>query len=613
LPIPATNVTGLVNRAVADWNGNHTVINDSGLTSQALTLARNAGENVGSYQVTGGTFSAPSTNYVAPTFTGTPTLTINQKGLIVTAQDATKIYDGNTSSSVSPSVSGLVNRTVTDWNGHGTVIADTSGFTQTYDNKDVGAGKTLTAAGIAIDGNGGANYAPTFVQSFNGVINRLGSVTWTGGGGNNLWSNAANWQGGAIPDKANVADVNLGGASVVFNSSVPTLAGSVQVNSVSGGALTVTNGTLNVATAATLTGYSQSAGLTQVGGNLSITSTAPVTQTGGSLVVTGTSTVGAGGAAITLNSASNDFKGQLTVIGGTVKVSDANGLTIQLTNTGETYVIANAGGGTADLAMKGTTGNLTAVSNGGTIAWDTLTTANAILISATPVINGTTNAGGITGPSSTGNVLAPNVTYTKFGDATGNAGNNLTVHGELVLVAKNLPRTGSGDFPSITAGNAIMDITSLQPGDRVKIVLNGTPGSLRLLADVGTFAFAAGSSAPGGVSTLDPQQVKVTFGGVSLTSTLDELSARAAISAAQQSALNSASSDARKSFGTDSVTQQIDMGFAGDVGIAPTMAHNVPLEGEIINTPPGVSESKAGTDTTGTPKCNPDPKTGLCK
>jgi hypothetical protein len=229
------------------------------------------------------------------------------------------------------------------------------------------------------------------------------------------------------------------------------------------------------------------------------------------------------------------------------------------------------------------------------------------------VINGTTNAGGITGPSSTGNVLAPNVTYTKFGDATGNAGNNLTVHGELVLVAKNLPRTGSGDFPSITAGNAIMDITSLQPGDRVKIVLNGTPGSLRLLADVGTFAFAAGSSAPGGVSTLDPQQVKVTFGGVSLTSTLDELSARAAISAAQQSALNSASSDARKSFGTDSVTQQIDMGFAGDVGIAPTMAHNVPLEGEIINTPPGVSESKAGTDTTGTPKCNPDPKTGLCK
>jgi hypothetical protein len=42
------------------------------------------------------------------------------------------------------------------------------------------------------------------------------------------------------------------------------------------------------------------------------------------------------------------------------------------------------------------------------------------------------------------------------------------------------------------------------------------------------------------------------------------------------------------------VTQQIDMGFAGDVGIAPTMGHSVPLQGEIISTPEGVTESKAG-------------------
>src|SRR5262249_43268761 len=263
------------------------------------------------------TFTAPSANYsTTPLGLGnTPHLTITKKPITVTAQPATKTYDGNTSSSVAPSVNGLVNRTATDWNGHGTLIADTSGFTQTYDNKDVGTGKTLTAAGVAIDLNGGANYAPTFVQNANGVINQLGAVTWTGGAGTNLWADAANWQGGAIPDKANVANVNLNGASVVFNSSVPTLlSGSVQVVNVSGGALTVTNGTLNVSNAATLTGYSQSAGLTQVGGNLSITSTAPVLQTGGSLVVNGTSTVGAGGAAITLNSPSNDFKGQLTVI-----------------------------------------------------------------------------------------------------------------------------------------------------------------------------------------------------------------------------------------------------------------------------------------------------------
>ncbi|HEV3484458.1 MAG TPA: hypothetical protein VG106_03555, partial [Vicinamibacterales bacterium] len=75
---------------------------------------------------------------------------------------------------------------------------------------------------------------------------------------------------------------------------------------------------------------------------------------------------------------------------------------------------------------------------------------------------------------------------------------------------------------------------------------------------------------------------------------IDELARRAAISAAQQSAVTSASADARQSFGTDSVTQQIDMGFAGDVGIAPTMGHSVPFEGEIINTPPCVTQSKEG-------------------
>jgi len=108
------------------------------------------------------------------------------------------------------------------------------------------------------------------------------------------------------------------------------------------------------------------------------------------------------------------------------------------------------------------------------------------------------------------------------------------------------------------------------------------------------FRFEAGSELPSGVKTLDPKRVQVFIGNVSITSTADELSQRAAISGAQQSALSSASAEARQSFGTDSVTQQIDKGFAGDVGVAATMGHTVPLEGEIIRTPKCVSEAKAG-------------------
>ena len=91
---------------------------------------------------------------------------------------------------------------------------------------------------------------------------------------------------------------------------------------------------------------------------------------------------------------------------------------------------------------------------------------------------------------------------------------------------------------------------------------------------------------------VDPKKVQVFIGNVSITATVDELAQRAAIAGAQASALSSASAEARQSFGTDSVTQQIDMGFSGDVGIAPTMGHSVPLEGEIISTPVGEDEEE---------------------
>jgi hypothetical protein len=146
-------------------------------------------------------------------------------------------------------------------------------------------------------------------------------------------------------------------------------------------------------------------------------------------------------------------------------------------------------------------------------------------------------------------------------------------------------------LPTIIAKTAVLDIDGLTPGRQVTIKLNGV---LRLLADQGVFQFREGSVLPEGVTTLDPKKVKVFIGNSSITATTDELAARSAITAAQQSAVSNASADARQSFGTDSVTQQIDMGFAGDVGIAPTMGHSVPLQGEIISTPEGVTESKGG-------------------
>ena len=68
------------------------------------------------------------------------------------------MYDGTTSSTGVPLVSPPV------------AAGDTANFSQTFDTKDVGTGKTLTPAGSVTDGNGGANYNVTFASDITGVI-----------------------------------------------------------------------------------------------------------------------------------------------------------------------------------------------------------------------------------------------------------------------------------------------------------------------------------------------------------------------------------------------------------------------------------------------------------
>ena len=76
---------------------------------------------------------------------------ITARAITVTAQTDTKGYDGT--------------HDVGRWLPlitSGTLAAgDTSGFLETFNNKNVGTGKTLTASGAVVDGNSGNNYAVT--------------------------------------------------------------------------------------------------------------------------------------------------------------------------------------------------------------------------------------------------------------------------------------------------------------------------------------------------------------------------------------------------------------------------------------------------------------------
>ena len=49
--------------------------------------------------------------------------------------------------------------------GGSLAAGDTAAFSESYDTKNVGIGKTLTAAGSVNDGNSGNNYAVTFVTT----------------------------------------------------------------------------------------------------------------------------------------------------------------------------------------------------------------------------------------------------------------------------------------------------------------------------------------------------------------------------------------------------------------------------------------------------------------
>ena len=84
---------------------------------------------------------------------------ITPASLTVTAQADTRVYNGTTSSSAAPVLSG------TTYDAVGTAA------TQTFDNRNAGVGKTLTASGLSMaDGNGGANYTINYVNNTAGVI-----------------------------------------------------------------------------------------------------------------------------------------------------------------------------------------------------------------------------------------------------------------------------------------------------------------------------------------------------------------------------------------------------------------------------------------------------------
>lgn len=88
---------------------------------------------------------------------------ITKLPITITAVTDTKIYNGTTASNGHPTLSA----------GTPLALGDSEPvWTQTFDNRNVGTGKTLTPAGVVVDGNGGNNYTYSYIPNATGVIQK---------------------------------------------------------------------------------------------------------------------------------------------------------------------------------------------------------------------------------------------------------------------------------------------------------------------------------------------------------------------------------------------------------------------------------------------------------
>jgi hypothetical protein len=177
-------LAGLVNNpAVVTWNGT-VAVNDSAVTGTAASLTRAAGENVGSYNITNGsaTLSASGGNYTQSfSAANSPKLTITTAPLAVslTNPNQTKVYGANDptlgGTGIAMTLTGLVNRTVTDWNG--TVVVNDSAITGTAANLTRVAGENVGSYAVT---NGRANLsgsASNYTQSFSTANSPVLTIT----------------------------------------------------------------------------------------------------------------------------------------------------------------------------------------------------------------------------------------------------------------------------------------------------------------------------------------------------------------------------------------------------------------------------------------------------
>uniref|UniRef100_UPI0026098F7D beta strand repeat-containing protein n=1 Tax=Janthinobacterium sp. TaxID=1871054 RepID=UPI0026098F7D len=454
-----------------------------GVTAGASFADKNVGANK-AVSLTGVALSGQDAgNYLVVLPTGllasiTPAA-LNLTGLIA----GNKVYDGTTNAAVSASLSGVL----------GQDLVSVSGGSGSFADKNAGADKLVTATGFRLAGADAGNYVLSTTGGItHATISQKLLSTWIGSG-NGLWSDAANWDGGVVPEGANVLAVDFShsngivtynaaaGSTTLKNLNLATglvltggslsLGEGAQDRSVIGGSdgLTISGGNLQLNGSLSADRYVQSGGLLGGGGNLAIGNS--FSQTAGAINL---------GGQLFINQASGDLR-FASLAASDVRLSALNGAIRQTGAIVASSLSTQSSNGTVLDNAGNQVSNFTASNSG----------AGGIVLNNTSA-PGTLTLGAIS--SSAGNIAIDNTGGISAGNINGNGGNvALTSHSPVTLNG-----VVNGNDISITADTDI----ALADGARLNAARNVSLAAGRdisfdgaaTVASGGSFAASAGAS-----------------------------------------------------------------------------------------------------------------------
>ena len=464
-----------INKTYDGTTGAQVTFGDDRIQGDVLTVAGNAAfgnkkagtgkaVHVTNVALSGG----DAGNYVLRGNAGTTTADIAARILNVSFNGVNKTYDGTTSATVSASANGVLDQDVVSVVGGSGSFAD----------KNAGARKLVTASGFRLEGADAGNYIlETTGGTTQATIAQKQLSTWVGSG-NGLWSDAANWDGGVVPEGANVLAVDFTNSKGIvtysaaagntilknLNSSTGllltggslTLGESTLDRSVLGGpaGLEISGGSLLLNGSLSADRYAQGGGVLSGNGNLLIANS--FNQTAGAIRLAGQLAITQAAGDLRFASlAANDV--QLSALNGAIAQDGAllaGSLTAQARNG---IVLGNAGNQVSSFTASNSAGGGIALNNSsapGTLTLGTLTTgAGNIAID---------NTGGVTA----GNINANggNVSVTAHSPVTVNGkieGNDIALNastdlllgdGAQLLAARDISVTAGGDIR--VGGNA---------------------------------------------------------------------------------------------------------------------------------------------------------------